>query len=353
MGYRPVARRRTRNITVWRQGDIELHRQCRAGSHAMPVCREDTVPARPVHGMTVVDARQAGAFDHAVSKAPRPTKATTRRSTSRQSSAYAAPCSTSSKRPGGKGCGRSTPNLSGCGERDPQAARRRFLLPHRLTHNVCKRRHGQVVDGLRRDLFGFRRNSFSTLPQAHRPYQPHDHLAMRQESAVPLDKSTERQEPDRGISQEVPRQGRQHIDIGTEESTRPRTGCRRRAEMVHARPDTYYEKSFTERVSGHDEPLERMKKHGILIDDEGIIDGGMTKILLQIFPGQSSDQSSSGFIQRKGDKGFGEGNFRALFESIEEDQIRQRRAQGQERIRVMSPKGVQRIREDEMHRTMA
>ena len=36
-------------------------------------------------------------------------------------------------------------------------------------------------------------------------------------------------------------------------------------------------------MNGHDEPIERMKAHGILIDGEGVIDGGMTKILLQIF----------------------------------------------------------------------
>ncbi len=86
-------------------------------------------------------------------------------------------------------------------------------------------------------------------------------------------------------------------------------------------PDTYYEMSY-ERVNGHDEPLERMKKHGILIDGEGVVDGGMTKILLQIFSRTVIGPIFFEFIQSKGDEGFGEGNFRALFESIEEDQIR-------------------------------
>ena len=47
-------------------------------------------------------------------------------------------------------------------------------------------------------------------------------------------------------------------------------------------PDTYYKMSH-DRVVGHDEPIDRMKKHGILIDGEGVVDGGETKILLQIF----------------------------------------------------------------------
>ncbi|MCA3701901.1 MAG: 4-hydroxyphenylpyruvate dioxygenase, partial [Methylobacterium sp.] len=86
-------------------------------------------------------------------------------------------------------------------------------------------------------------------------------------------------------------------------------------------PDTYYEKSHA-RVPGHEEPIAHMKKHGILIDGEGVVGGGETKILLQIFSKTVIGPIFFEFIQRKGDDGFGEGNFRALFESIEEDQIR-------------------------------
>ena len=75
-------------------------------------------------------------------------------------------------------------------------------------------------------------------------------------------------------------------------------------------------------MHGHNEPIERMKQHGILIDGEGVVDGGETKILLQIFSKTVIGPIFFEFIQRKGDDGFGEGNFRALFESIEEDQIR-------------------------------
>ncbi len=83
---------------------------------------------------------------------------------------------------------------------------------------------------------------------------------------------------------------------------------------------TYYELSRT-RVAGHEEPLEALAKHGILIDGEGVVDGGETRILLQIFSKTVIGPIFFEFIQRKGDDGFGEGNFRALFESIEQDQI--------------------------------
>ena len=88
-----------------------------------------------------------------------------------------------------------------------------------------------------------------------------------------------------------------------------------------APPATYYEK-IDARLPGHGEAVERLKADGILIDGEGVVDGGHTKVLLQIFSGNALGPIFFEFIQRKGDEGFGEGNFRALFELIEEDQIR-------------------------------
>ncbi|GAB4560197.1 MAG: hypothetical protein Tsb0024_23510 [Ruegeria sp.] len=74
-------------------------------------------------------------------------------------------------------------------------------------------------------------------------------------------------------------------------------------------------------MKGHQEPLDRMQKNGILIDGEGVVDGGMTRILLQVFSKTVIGPIFFEFIQRKGDDGFGEGNFKALFESIEREQI--------------------------------
>ena len=58
-----------------------------------------------------------------------------------------------------------------------------------------------------------------------------------------------------------------------------------------------------------------------MVDGEGVVDGGETRILLQIFSKTVIGPIFFEFIQRKGDDGFGEGNFKALFESIEQDQI--------------------------------
>ena len=86
-------------------------------------------------------------------------------------------------------------------------------------------------------------------------------------------------------------------------------------------PDTYFEK-IDARLPKHGEDLARLQRNGILIDGEGVVDGGQTKVLLQIFSANAIGPIFFEFIQRKGDDGFGEGNFKALFESIEEDQIR-------------------------------
>ncbi len=91
-------------------------------------------------------------------------------------------------------------------------------------------------------------------------------------------------------------------------------------------PATYYER-VDERVPGHGEDMGRLQRNGILLDGEGAIasgekEGRMTRILLQIFSANAIGPIFFEFIQRKGDEGFGEGNFRALFVSIEEDQLR-------------------------------
>src|SRR6266853_836183 len=86
-------------------------------------------------------------------------------------------------------------------------------------------------------------------------------------------------------------------------------------------PTTYFEK-IDARLPKHGEDVARLKRDGILIDGEGVVEGGHTKVLLQIFSANAIGPIFFEFIQRKGDDGFGEGNFKALFESIEEDQIR-------------------------------
>jgi len=83
-------------------------------------------------------------------------------------------------------------------------------------------------------------------------------------------------------------------------------------------PQTYYE-LVDERVPGHGEDLARLKANNILVDGDPEKGDGL---LLQIFTTTNIGPIFFEIIQRKGNEGFGEGNFKALFESIELDQIR-------------------------------
>ncbi|MGO1501169.1 MAG: 4-hydroxyphenylpyruvate dioxygenase [Marinobacter sp.] len=84
-------------------------------------------------------------------------------------------------------------------------------------------------------------------------------------------------------------------------------------------PATYYE-MLDERLPEHDEPIKDLQARGILLDGSSI--DGDCRLLLQIFSEALMGPVFFEFIQRKGDEGFGEGNFKALFESIERDQVR-------------------------------
>ena len=88
---------------------------------------------------------------------------------------------------------------------------------------------------------------------------------------------------------------------------------------MSAPPETYYE-MLDERLPGHGESVEELQSLGILLD--GSTENGDPRLLLQIFSETLIGPIFFEFIQRKGDDGFGEGNFQALFESIELEQMR-------------------------------
>jgi len=89
--------------------------------------------------------------------------------------------------------------------------------------------------------------------------------------------------------------------------------------LMSAPPETYYE-MLEGRIPGHGENPGELQKRGLLLD--GAVTDGKPRLLLQIFGEAQLGPVFFEFIQRKGDEGFGEGNFKALFESIERDQIK-------------------------------
>jgi 4-hydroxyphenylpyruvate dioxygenase len=89
--------------------------------------------------------------------------------------------------------------------------------------------------------------------------------------------------------------------------------------LMTAPNDIYYDMLET-RLPGHGQPVAALQTRGILLD--GSTAGGKPRLLLQIFSQTLLGPVFFEFIQRQGDDGFGEGNFKALFESLERDQIR-------------------------------
>ena len=115
-------------------------------------------------------------------------------------------------------------------------------------------------------------------------------------------------------------EGIQHIALSSEDIFETVETLRAREVKFLDTPDTYYER-VDARVKDHGEDLERMKKNRILLDGEGVDKDHHEDKLLQIFTANVIGPIFFEIIQRKGNQGFGEGNFRALFESIEADQI--------------------------------
>ncbi|MEE9330398.1 MAG: 4-hydroxyphenylpyruvate dioxygenase [Parvularculaceae bacterium] len=112
-------------------------------------------------------------------------------------------------------------------------------------------------------------------------------------------------------------EGIQHIALGTDDIYKTVDLLKQRGIPFQPTPDTYFD-GIDARVEGHGEDVDALRKRQILIDGAPTEGQGL---LLQIFTQDAIGPIFFEIIQRKGNEGFGEGNFKALFESIEQDQI--------------------------------
>jgi 4-hydroxyphenylpyruvate dioxygenase len=135
---------------------------------------------------------------------------------------------------------------------------------------------------------------------------------------IPLNESSDDKSQIEEFLHDYHGEGIQHIALGSEDIYKTVEKLRANKIDFLDTPDTYYE-LLEKRLPNHGEKIDLLQKHKILVD-------GTTKpkreLLLQIFTKNMIGPVFYEIIQRKGDEGFGEGNFRALFESIELDQIR-------------------------------
>jgi 4-hydroxyphenylpyruvate dioxygenase len=133
---------------------------------------------------------------------------------------------------------------------------------------------------------------------------------------IPINESADNKSQIAEFIRDYRGEGIQHLALSTDDIYATVQALRERGVMFMDTPETYYEKIGT-RVPGHHESVARLRELRLLID--GSVQDG---ILLQIFTSTVIGPIFFEIIQRKGNEGFGEGNFKALFESIEEDQVR-------------------------------
>ncbi len=317
MGFVPVAKHRSKNITLYRQGDINYLLNAEPGSHAAAFVDQHG-PCAPAMAWRVVDAQAA-----------------LRRALDLGAEEYAGP-GKSLDVPAVIGIGGSLlyfvdtygeagsayeTEFDWLGEPDPHPEGFGFYYLDHLTHNVVR---GNMDTWYKfyAETFNFREIRFFDIQGKMTGLVSRALTSPDGKIRIPINESTDDKSQIEEYLRRYKGEGIQHIAIGSEDIY---GGTERIAEagmkFMPGPPETYYEMSH-DRVKDHDEPIEAMKKHGILIDGEGVVGGGETRILLQIFSKTVIGPIFFEFIQRKGDDGFGEGNFRALFESIEEDQIR-------------------------------
>ncbi|MDP2260734.1 MAG: 4-hydroxyphenylpyruvate dioxygenase [Caulobacter sp.] len=135
---------------------------------------------------------------------------------------------------------------------------------------------------------------------------------------IPLNESQDEQSQIEEFLRDYKGEGIQHLAFGTDNIFTTVETLRARGVKFQTTPDSYYE-LLDGRVKDHGEDTARLKAQNILLDGAPTEGQGL---LLQIFTENQVGPIFFEIIQRKGNEGFGEGNFKALFESIELDQIR-------------------------------
>jgi 4-hydroxyphenylpyruvate dioxygenase len=206
------------------------------------------------------------------------------------------------------------------GEGDPKPEGAGFYYLDHLTHNVQRGNMSTWYDFYAK-AFNFREIRYFDIKGQQTGLFSRALTSPDGKIRIPINESADETSQIEEYLRDYKGEGIQHIAVATNDiyASVDRIAASGIAFMPPP-PKAYYAMSH-KRVAGHEEPLERMMEHGILIDGEGVVDGGMTRILLQIFSKTVIGPIFFEFIQRKGDDGFGEGNFKALFESIERDQI--------------------------------
>lgn len=327
MGFMKVAVHRSKNVSLWRQGDINFITNYEKNSHAHYYAEEHGPSAC---GMAFRVADAADAYQQALDKGAQPVNVDTGPMELRL--------------PAIKGIGGATLYLidryedgksiydidfnwiegvdrhpKGCG----------FHTLDHLTHNVYRGRMDYWANYYE-TLFNFKEIRYFDIKGEYTGLLSKAMTAPDGKIRIPLN---EEAAGGGGQIEEFLMQyngeGIQHIAFSCDNLLECWDNLKARGQKFMTPPPQAYYDMLEGRLPGHGEPVEELQTRGILLD--GSTDGGEPRLLLQIFSETMLGPVFFEFIQRKEDDGFGEGNFKALFESIERDQLNRGAFEGKEK----------------------
>jgi len=315
MGFLPVARHRSKNVTLYRQGDVNFIVNAEPESFAQAFAR--------IHGPSICAIafrvkNAAKAFDRATKLGAWPYQG------------KVGPMELNI--PAIKGIGDSLIYLvdrygeKGSiydvdfewlpgAERNPKGAGLTYI--DHLTHNVHRGRMAEWAEFYER-LFNFREIKYFDIEGKLTGLKSKAMTSPCGKIRIPINESSDDKSQIAEYLNAYHGEGIQHVAMGADDIYATVEGLARNQIPFQATPATYYE-AVDGRVPGHGENLARLKELSILVDGAPTEGQGL---LLQIFTNTVIGPIFFEIIQRKGNDGFGEGNFKALFESIELDQIR-------------------------------
>jgi 4-hydroxyphenylpyruvate dioxygenase len=319
LGFTAVARHRSKNVTLWRQGDVNFLVNAEPESFASGFAQKHG-PCACAMAFRVADATHA--LNRAVALGAKPLQSA------------AGPMEL--QIPGIEGIGGShlylvdrygdhgsiwDVDFRWTSIRDPHPAGAGLHYIDHLTHNV---RRGQmdVWAGWYEKLFNFREVRFFAIEGKLTGLVSRAMVSPEGRIRIPINESADDKSQIEEFLSQYRGEGIQHVAMGTADIYATVQKLREAGvPFMPPPPATYYE-MLPDRLPAHGEPAEKLQALGILVDGEATIGTDRPKLLLQIFTGNLVGPIFFEIIQRKGDDGFGEGNFRALFESIEADQVR-------------------------------
>jgi 4-hydroxyphenylpyruvate dioxygenase len=313
LGFPVVARHRSKNVTLHRQGEINFLINAEPASFAQAFARVHG-PSACAMAFRVRDA--AGAYRRALELGAKPGPQ------SAGPMELNIPCI--------EGIGGSLIYLVDLyGERSiydvdfrpvaagaPAEAAGLTVIDH-LTHNVGRGRM-DVWAGFYEKLFNFREIRYFDIEGKLTGLVSRAMTSPCGKIRIPINESQDDKSQIEEYLREYRGEGIQHIALASGDIYRTVDVLRRQGVAFQDTPESYYE-GIAARVPGHGESLAELRSRRILIDGNPARGEGL---LLQIFTQNVIGPIFFEIIQRKGNEGFGEGNFKALFESIEQDQIR-------------------------------